>query len=1495
MSGPWEDFQGTEDGPWADFTQPADDPFSRIPGVEPGSMGYVKTPKYQRPPAAGNEALYVNSALDTGANLVKGAIGGLYAPIKGLVAGATGQGNAEQVANKTMEEWAPKPSNDISADWTNAIGEVINRYGIPMAGVHIPTAKLPKELRGKMRSEPADVKGKLDEMDRQEPKLEAAAPEAGPWNDYAMPVTREGQAALRPEDLMFKRMAEERAAAERLGKVGPEAQMELPLTSGPEDIAAARTARGAQHDLFNGRPGETLPGEAIGPQVEAMRAQEALKRQTDAQAAIEARQAALERSVAEQADPVRLERLRQERLAEEVAMRRAMEQGPDYYGKWLAEKNAREAAESAAKTRALNERGQQMGIVEDFGNNDPMARMPEMRIDENGIPIRADLSMEVRNLENPLQRNLWGDELPGRTGDGGLPLTRAIDKMEPAARSQAIRDQFMGPSRSQRGAFNPEVFKEGFEKLKKLPNGITLRATSDGAELKIAAVDKLGRTVGWTSMSPENWANPKPTDNLVSNYTGSNQRGMAAEMYRFASELGNDIQPSKVRTEAGKAMWDSFERKGLAQNGMIGRQRGGIDYKAVTDAVVEAFSRIGTKDKFDLPMTGKDAMDRMPALKGAVKDIIPEPPTLEQSKAKILSEKDTPSILANVQSGGINTSQKFRNTLIQDTTRWNLYGQKVADRTIRNEIMPMEREFRNLPKQQLEGVSEVLRREMFAEKRYTPEQLRSAGLSDKAIQAYNAIREQFDKALNKLNEGRAAFGKDPVTAKEAYMASRWAGDWHVPLYDKSGKLVWYIREGSEANAKKAVEWLKKNELGKELDFDRAQVQHRKSAFDPNSPRDVASAYKEFISLLDENDPRTQALKDAMEQSMKDDAYDFMNTKKHFLQKGNTRGFIGDKPWQSTNQNAKELLKSQFQYLKEANRWAETQKAMVRVKEFLADPEIQKAQPNAVAYAHTYLQNSLGLGVNPAIATLESMATKAVGRSRSELYAGMNTLKSMFYLQKLGASVGYMAFTPLQAVLSVANHRMLTTEGFSHNAAKTTLLALSDMATGIARHASGEMFGRDLKVPMSKTGEAALKYAEENGMISHDIFDDNSALGVPKALSAAHGALGWTISAPEKVGRLATFMSFVHHLEASGKFADRAELFQKAEDLTNEVMVDFRRSERPMMFNKAGIAGEAVVPLKSFVFSYYNQLSKFVRMAANGTPTPLVAFLAAQYTIGGLVNMPGMNEGEGMVNLIKKMLLGMGALDSYKAVKDVPGPKEAMVAHLPELAAYGPISKVTGIDFSSRASTGLVNLDNPRMSDLTPVPEMLGDVGKSALDLAVNHDKTSLMQSIWNLGTPSMKGMVEAHADDFKSPGKPRPDGKVQYLKPTDIRSMEAAGPARDESQNFKRSLGLRDLAESRERTINFTNRQNEMRNKDAREQAMDKFFEATMKGDKEKAKEYITMYAQDFEGADQIQSDLNRKLMAMKLPPETRMMLKRAAIANVMAIKRRQEALKGNQ
>lgn len=73
---------------------------------------------------------------------------------------------------------------------------------------------------------------------------------------------------------------------------------------------------------------------------------------------------------------------------------------------------------------ALFDQPELMGQRNQFNAGD----LGDWRVDENGMPVRVDKSMDAANVEAPLQRNLFGDELPQAGLEGtNIPMTQAID------------------------------------------------------------------------------------------------------------------------------------------------------------------------------------------------------------------------------------------------------------------------------------------------------------------------------------------------------------------------------------------------------------------------------------------------------------------------------------------------------------------------------------------------------------------------------------------------------------------------------------------------------------------------------------------------------------------------------------------------------------------------------------------------------------------------------------------------------------------------------------------------------------------------------------------------------------------------------------------------------------------------------------------------------------------------------------------------------------
>ena len=271
----------------------------------------------------------------------------------------------------------------------------------------------------------------------------------------------------------------------------PPTQLELPLSTSPEAIAERRAVGTGQPDLFFSDQAnmDAMGNGAIAEaQARARAAQAAVdaQRQEASQQALMARQQALEAEVASRVGEEQIARRRTDTLAQGADALRRTDSG---YEQFLAQQEAEAGA--AAGRRPLLQHQDTLDFTP-HGDRPAQFGMTDIggRVDEHGIPIRADLSMEAQNLQNPLQRNLWGDELPGRTGDGGLPLTRALDKMPPGperARAigslsgagdigRALEDAEIakrsgvgvgGPRGAQRGAIDVRAVKEALDQLKK--------------------------------------------------------------------------------------------------------------------------------------------------------------------------------------------------------------------------------------------------------------------------------------------------------------------------------------------------------------------------------------------------------------------------------------------------------------------------------------------------------------------------------------------------------------------------------------------------------------------------------------------------------------------------------------------------------------------------------------------------------------------------------------------------------------------------------------------------------------------------------------------------------------------------------------------------------------------------------------------------------------------------------------------------------------------
>ena len=170
----------------------------------------------------------------------------------------------------------------------------------------------------------------------------------------------------------------------------------------------------------------------------------------------------------------------------------------------------------------------------------------------------------------------------------------------------------------------------------------------------------------------------------------------------------------------------------------------------------------------------------------------------------------------------------------------------------------------------------------------------------------------------------------------------------MPVYDKNGNLSWYIKTETRGEAMKAMDWLKKNQS--DVDASRLKVEYKPASMGTNLPRDVTSTFESMMKIF-EDTPMAQQMKEMMDQYRTEQAFNSRQHSVHFEEKGNIRGFLGDRPWLSSHDNAIQGMKAQMQYIKDAYRWIPMQEAMANIKEVLSHPDLLKEQPNNINMAN----------------------------------------------------------------------------------------------------------------------------------------------------------------------------------------------------------------------------------------------------------------------------------------------------------------------------------------------------------------------------------------------------------------------------------------------------------------------------------------------------------------------------------------------------------------
>ena len=1029
--------------------------------------------------------------------------------------------------------------------------------------------------------------------------------------------------------------------------------------------------------------------------------------------------------------------------------------------------------------------------------------MPELSLYESDKRVNA--LPEKTQFDTTLSRTLM-DSIEF-TKD---KIMREVERTEPPnmQRSPEVPEQTRPVQRTfvpkkQRGAINPEVFKEGFEKIKELASGLELRAKfipysrrlakssdfADRGNLNIEAYQD-GKRIGGASFAHDRSFEGNLQSAMVGIDEGMRGKGISDEIYKFASELGNDIVPSKVQTKAGQKMWENFEKRGLSNQGRINRQRGATDF-GITGALGKLLSKSKTAAEMRAELGYETEGPKEPRSKthrDVLSSVIPsEPRTLDQFFEDTTKQwdqlQDIPETVLNkvLQPNSVgalsqryNPFIRFMNARLDAIDRkirtekedarwgtawkqglrgWERRTRKSDDgaRTILDTLKPDRQDLVRKTLVEFSDGKELMDRGM---ERPSEEMLRDRGLNDREIKSVNAIYDVFDKLLDRANRLLDSLGMDQIKKRPGFFPSVWMGDYRVFVKDpETGKVISAFGAQTRGQMKRIAK-----------DMQERHPEYTISIGDAGRNKykmNDMNAFRLALDVLDSNSPAAKILEDTYK-----DIVAHRGFKTHALEKKGAGGFLG------TEEGAKgvrEMEKAIDIYIDKAYNFIgelekKTELANLKNKFAEKDQRIPGKFPNTNEYLNEMTANSTGAiknGLEAIDAVLESTG-KITGfgpTAAKRAIGNVSGAASVFWL----TTGKFLEVQLLQPLYNFAKMREL----------KTNLDTGSIMNSFM--HGYMESF-----VPKMASAEtkAALSWAKRNGFIDAKMMDLmgmnlSKGIWVKRIMNELpKHTLGWW---EQEVVRTPTFVAYNHLLRDA--IPDAKERWEAAGALTDKYMVDYSRTQSPAIYSKLGVVGDAARPLKQYTHAYAGQLSEYTARAVHDKQfAPLGTFLGVQWTLAGI---------KGLVPLAVAAT-AINTLNDYLHL-DIPTPEEVLMGSgLSDTMTFGPISTLTGQDLSG-------SMGAPDPTQLTALPgidfakkiatEGGGYLGKKMQGLDTPQDEMSALLAttpraahpfIEQAYTPEGEGVPNLKGRPGLSDVSPRTQSEWNIAKATTARPIREA-------------------------------------------------------------------------------------------------------------------------
>lgn len=617
--------------------------------------------------------------------------------------------------------------------------------------------------------------------------------------------------------------------------------------------------------------------------------------------------------------------------------------------------------------------------------------------------------------------------------------------------------------------------------------------------------------------------------------------------------------------------------------------------------------------------------------------------------------------------------------------------------------------------------------------------LMADGLSPREIQGYRAMEKQFNTLLDRVNEMGAKVNKEkwtPIRRIPGYFPGVWLGDYRAFVKDKEGNNYATLAFDHPYELKQLEAQLPQLESQhgvKGLFIEESDVSANKYTMKDTS------AFQLALDVFPADTPLGKALEQARNDIVKHRGF-----RKHGLQKKGVYGSLG-----SGKGDFSGMVRASEIYFEQGyNFLGDMQKklALSELRDTFAknDYSLEQNLKNTNRYLDDITANSIGSvenmwkGLDAVLEVPMEVSGRMTGiggrSSAKRTIRGLNALANIYNLVTMKQPI-VNAMQPLYALPKAMQIKARFGSDVSITSNFTRALT--------------EAF-----VPgyLSVESRSALTYARNTGMIDArtlDLINGNAGQAksiIGKGIGATSKGFGHLQSWWEQeVVRVPVYLFFNHMLK--GEILETKARHEAAAQMTSDYMVNYSKTQTPMIYSQMGLLGEAARPYQQFTHNYQGQLLEFTQETINNKDArPLAAFMGVQWTMAGLLGLIPLAGGV------------TAAVKAYNAFTDdpVPTPEEVLMSSgQSNVWTWGPASVFTGLNLTS--SAGAPNIfPTPGMPGVSLATSLGKDVGGLAIDaLQGTADTPSKMKAAMTATPSALKGLVQEHFAG--GPDKPIPN------------------------------------------------------------------------------------------------------------------------------------------